>query len=195
MLPLLYIVRHGETDWNVEERLQGQAETDINARGREQAARNGVHLARLIEEPGIFDFVSSPSRRTRNTMERIRNRMGLAPDAYRTDPRLKEVHFGDWQGFTYAELEEREPGVTSKRMVDKWHFLPPGREAESYEVMARRVRSWLGELKRPTICVTHGGVVRAIFHLVGGVPVQQASDLEVPQDRILRVEEGRLEWL
>lgn len=195
VLPPLYIVRHGRTDWNAEERLQGQADTDINAHGRTQADRNGRRLAELVDNPADFDFVASPLRRTCETMQRIRTQMGLPPDDYRTDPRLKEVHFGDWQGFTYVELEAREPGCTEARTRAKWHFLPPGVEAESYEILAGRVSDWLQDITEPTVCVTHGGVMRAVFHIVGGMLADEAAGLHVPQDRILYVEDARLEWL
>ena len=111
MFPLVYFVRHGQTAWNAEYRLQGQADTDMTALGRSQADRNGRRLAELIDNPDDFDFVASPLRRTRETMERVRAAMRLPADGYRTDPRLIEVHFGDWQGFTFAELEAREPGL------------------------------------------------------------------------------------
>jgi len=195
VLPLVYIVRHGETDWNVEERLQGQADTDINERGRVQADRNGRRLAELVPDPSSFDFVASPLRRTRETMERIRLQLGMPPAGFRTDPRLMEVHFGSWQGFTYSELEERSPGCTDERTRNKWRFLPPGPGAENYETMALRIRSWLDEVARPTICVTHGGVIRAIFHWLEEMPGEDAASLEVPQNRILRIQNGRLEWL
>jgi len=65
MYPLVYIARHGQTEWNAEHRLQGQADTDINAFGREQATQNGRQLAQLIRNPADFDFVASPMRRTR----------------------------------------------------------------------------------------------------------------------------------
>lgn len=188
-------MRHGQTDWNVEARLQGQADTDINVQGRAQADRNGQRLRDLVAEPCAFDFVASPLRRTCETMQRIRTRMGLPLDGYHTDPRLKEVHFGDWQGFTYVELEQREPGCTEARTRAKWHFLPPGLEAESYEVLAMRVSAWLQDITEPTICVTHGGVIRTVFYLVGGMSVEEAVELHVPQDRILHVENTRLEWL
>lgn len=195
MTPLIYFVRHGQTPWNAEQRLQGQADIDINAVGREQADRNGRRLAKLIPDPAGFDFVASPMRRTRETMERARAAMGLDPVAYRTDPRLVEVNFGDWQGFTFAELEAHEPGVSSARQLDKWDFVPPGEDAESYEMLTRRIRPWLVEVTQPTVCVTHGGVLRAIFRLVEDLPKNKAAALEIPQDRVLRVENGRLDWL
>ena len=195
MLPLVYIVRHGQTDWNVEGRLQGQADTDINDNGRAQADRNGRRLAEFISEPAAFDFVASPLRRTCETMERVRAGMGLPPKGFRTDPRLREVHFGGWQGYTYVELEARDPGCTEVRAQNKWHFLPPGPSAESYELMSLRIRDWLEEIEQPTVAVTHGGVIRAVFRLLGGVAPEDAAGMNVPQDRILRIDKGKLEWL
>jgi broad specificity phosphatase PhoE len=195
MLPLVYFVRHGQTDWNAEGRLQGQADTDINQRGREQADRNGQVLARLIARPEEFDFVASPMRRTRETMERVRLAMGLDPFAFRTDERLIEIHFGAWQGLTFVELEAREPGSTKVRRRDKWNFRPPGPLGESYEMLRARVTPWLESLAQPTVCVTHGGVIRAVFRVIGQMSDRDAAALNVPQDRVLRLQDGLLDWL
>jgi len=193
--PLIYIVRHGQTDWNAEFRLQGQADTDINALGRAQAERNGRRLAEIIADPGDFDFVASPLRRTRETMERLRTAIGLPAEGYRTDARLMELHFGDWQGRTFAELEVERPGVSAARHRDKWNYLPPGEHAETYEMLAARVRPWMESIARPTVCVTHGGIVRVVFTLLGAMEPAEAAEMNVPQDRILRLRDGALEWL
>ncbi len=195
MFPLVYFVRHGQTDWNVEHRLQGQADIDLNATGRAQATRNGRKLAELIDDPAAFDFVASPLARTRETMELLRVAMGLPPSGYRTDERLVEVHFGDWQGYTLAELDRISPGATAAREADKWNFVPPGTDAESYEMLARRVLPWFEELSRPTVCVTHGGIFRVLFRMVGKKPKKEAAALDIAQDRVLRFEDNRLEWL
>ncbi|MER8863586.1 histidine phosphatase family protein [Mesorhizobium sp. M0751] len=195
MYPLVYIVRHGQTAWNAEARLQGQADTDLNELGREQASRNGRRLAELIDKPDDFDFVASPMRRTRETMERLRAAMKLDPHAYRTEPLLVELSFGDWQGFTFAELEANNPGSTRQRRLDKWNFQPPGEGAESYQMLLERVKPWFDALDRQTVCVTHGGVMRALFRFVLGMPEQDAVSMEVPQDRLLRLDGRRLEWL
>lgn len=192
---LVYFVRHGQTDWNAESRLQGQADTDLNALGRAQASENGRKLAALIPDPPAFDFIASPMKRTRETMERLRAAMGLDPHAYRTDPRLVEVNFGDWQGHTYAELEAVRPGISSERSLDKWDYLPSGEGAESYQMLYERVRPWFVELDGNTVCVTHGGVIRVLFRLVEKLSRQEAAGLDIPQDRLLRLKDGRLEWL
>jgi probable phosphoglycerate mutase len=195
MFPLVYFVRHGQTDWNIEGRLQGQADTDITELGRRQADRNGRMLAELIADPDAFDFVASPMRRTRETMERIRAAMGLPSAEYRTDSRIIEVHFGGWQGHTFVELESRQPGSTTARSKDKWNFVPPGAKGESYQMLMERVRPWFEALARPTVCVTHGGVIRTVFRMVEDTPERQAARLDVPQDRLLRLSDGRLDWL
>src|SRR5690606_11933346 len=126
-----------------------------NDTGRAQACGNGRLLAKLIAAPSAIDFVASPLARTCETMELIRQAMGLPPKGYRTDPRLMEVHFGGWQGQTFAELEAADPGCFARREQDKWHFLPPGAGAESYDQLAGRVKSWLDETTRDTVCVAH----------------------------------------
>lgn len=116
--PAIFFVRHGQTDWNAEGRLQGQADTPLNETGREQAAGNGRKLLQLVKDPAAIDFVASPLSRTRETMEILRAAMGLDPKAYRTEPRLVELHFGDWQGHTYDELELVDPGCSARRDAD-----------------------------------------------------------------------------
>ncbi len=191
----VYIVRHGQTDWNAEFRLQGQADIDLNDLGRRQAAENGRSLARLIAEPQLFDFVASPMARTRHTMELLRGAMELEPAAYRVDERLKELNFGDWQGYTAEELEALHPGSTRERELAKWDFRPAGEGAESYQMLLERVEPVFRALQGPAVCVTHGGVIRALFRLVGAATKEEACALAIPQDRILRWQEGTLEWL
>lgn len=195
---IIYFSRHGETDWNVSQRVQGQMDIDINAHGRTQADRNGDMLKSLIGTADGFDFVASPLRRTRETMERIRTRMGLDPAAYRTDPLLMEVHFGDWQGHMIEEFEAAGvgfPGLLQQRERDKWNFVPPGEQAESYMVLSKRIAQWLDGVHGKTVCVTHGGCIRTLFYLIEGVSGQEAAHLPIPQDKLLKLENNHLEWI
>ena len=75
--PTIYFVRHGQTDWNAEQRFQGQRDIPINANGRQQAAKNGQTLKELLNNPADFDYVSSPLGRACETMEIIRRALDL----------------------------------------------------------------------------------------------------------------------
>jgi probable phosphoglycerate mutase len=195
MAALSYFIRHGQTDWNVTFRLQGQADTDLNAVGCRQADRNGERLAEIQQDIASFRFVASPLKRTRETMERVRAGAGLPPHGYLTDPRLIELSFGDWEGYTMEEIEAHTPGATASRNADKWNFVPPGKSAESYDALMRRFRPFFDELDRPTVCVTHGGIIRVLFRIAVGMEPREAAMLDIPQDRILRWDGERLEWL
>lgn len=192
----MYVIRHGQTDYNRDGRLQGARDIPLNATGRAQAAKNGKALAALPGfKPDDYDWVASPLTRARETMEIVRANAGLDPSAYRTDPLLIEVSFGDWEGFTPDEVEAGVPGSIARREAAKWDFLPPGDRAESYEMMARRVDAFLATVGRPTVCVAHGGIVRALFNRLGGISGDVAALIDVPQDRILKIEDGSIGWI
>ncbi len=190
------MIRHGQTDWNAQIRLQGQKDIPLNDTGRGQASGNGRKLAELLgDAASAYEFVASPLGRTRETMERLRTAMGLAPLAYRTDARLKELSFGDWEGYTLEELEAVAPERVAERELSKWDFIPPGKDAESYEILSWRVGAWLADTTKPTVAVGHGGVIRALFKLCGAMSAEEAALGAIPQDRILKIEDGRIGWL
>src|SRR5438270_11744518 len=95
--PLIFYIRHGETEWNREGRLQGQQDSRLTGRGRDQAASCGRLLRDLLQRearnPDDLDYVASPLGRARASMELVRAALGLSPEAYRTDGRLKELAF------------------------------------------------------------------------------------------------------
>ena len=190
--PVIYFVRHGETDWNAEARLQGQQDIPLNDRGRVQAEEAGRRLRGLVERPEVLDYVASPLARTRETMKRLRETVGLDPTDYRLDGRLVELTFGDWEGLTWKELRRKEPQAAAARMRDKWRYVPPG--GESYAMLAERVRPVLGELTRDTVMVSHGGVARALLMLVCGVASAVAANIDIWQGRILVIDRQRHRW-
>lgn len=192
----IFFIRHGQTDWNAEGRFQGQHDIPLNDRGRAQARQNGLYLAHLLaNNAAAFDYVASPLGRTRETMELLRGAMQLDPSAYSTDERLIELSFGAWEGQTLEELEEGYPDAMKRREGDKWHFQPPGDDAESYEILSWRIAGWLDSVTVPTICVTHGGVIRALLKLTGAATAREAASTDIHQDRIMKLENGRLGWI
>src|SRR5215471_18290248 len=96
--PILYYIRHGETDWNVDGRLQGRHDPDLNAVGRRQAAVCADILRNLLAHDGrspvACGHVASPLQRARQTAEIMRAALGLVPGDYRIDARLAEIAFG-----------------------------------------------------------------------------------------------------
>ena len=193
---LIYLTRHGQTDWNAARRFQGQRDIPLNDVGRAQARANGDTLRGLIGAAQGFDFVCSPLARTRETMEIARGAMGLDPALYRTDDRLKELSFGAWEGMTMPEIEAAtERDVFDARERDKWNFRPPGERVESYADLAERIRPWLESVERPTVAIIHGGVVRTLFRLVGGMSEDEAAHAPDPQDRVLRIRGNTIGWV
>lgn len=193
----LCLIRHGETDWNVEGRLQGQRDVPLNDLGRAQAARNGRALARLLGELGqradAFDWVASPLARARETMEILRREMSLDPADFRVDPVLREVSFGSWEGETLPEVKVRDPRGHAARKADKWRYVPSG--GESYEMLSARIRPWLAGVRRDTVCVAHGGITRVVRGMLERLPTAAIPSEDIPQDRIYLWRDGRGEWI
>ena len=181
--PLLFYVRHGETEWNRAGRLQGQHDSDLTALGQSQAVRSAEILRELWERDGRsvddFDYIASPLGRARATMERVRETLGLAPGDYRTDPRLKELAFGRWEGCAYPELLANEPDVLAERERDKWNFAPPG--GESYAALMARVEAWHATVLRDSVVVAHGGTGRALVALMRVAEPGKACVFDIDQ--------------
>ena len=105
----LYLIRHGETDWNRECRYQGQRDIPLNGTGRRQARRNGGVLKGLLPQIADAQFISSPLSRTIETMEILCTEIGLEPSAYRIEPQLLELHYGHWEGQLASDLPRTDP--------------------------------------------------------------------------------------
>ena len=190
----LYFVRHGETDWNRARRYQGQRDIPINATGRGQAARNGRVLAEVLDGTAAsLDYVSSPLSRARETMEIVRGELGLPPLDYRTDDRLREIHYGHWEGRLWLDLPQTDPEGHAARAADPWNWQPVG--GESYRRLSERVAGWLAEMTNDAVVVSHGGVSKVLRGLVLQLGATEIAGLEVPQDKVLRVTAGSVGWV
>jgi probable phosphoglycerate mutase len=189
----VYFIRHGETDWNAEERYQGQADIALNDRGRAQARRNGEALRALLPRIAEADFVASPMHRARETMAIVRAALGLEPETFRIDERLKEAHYGDWQGTLLADLPRVDAEGIAARSRDPFRWRPKG--GESYEDLMARTVPWLMDVTRDSVVVSHGGVSRVLRGHILGLDVATVPGLEVPQDRVLVLRRDGIDWL
>jgi broad specificity phosphatase PhoE len=151
---LFALIRHMPTVWNAQGRLQGQRDTPLDP--------DAIPNWRLPPELAGFRFLSSPLTRALATAERL----GVAPQI---DPRLTEMTWGEWEGYTLADLKDRFGGTLDELEAQGLDFHTPG--GESPRGVQARVRPLLAEIAasgRPTAAVTHKGVIRPIFALATG---------------------------
>jgi broad specificity phosphatase PhoE len=151
----LLLIRHGETVWNAERRLQGQTDIPLSSTGRSM-----VKGWSIPEEFDQFEWVSSPLQRATETAK-ILGHMPMI------EPALREMSWGQWEGLNWKELQVslgREAMLAHG--ADSLDFRPPG--GESPRDLQTRLRPWLEQLKRPTIAICHKGVLQAIYALASG---------------------------
>lgn len=189
----LYFIRHGETDWNAERRYQGQMDIPLNETGRRQAERNGLALRAHLPRIAEADYVSSPLGRALETMEIVRQTLGLDARSYRVDAQLKELSYGSWEGQLQDDLPRLDPEGLIQRGRDPFRWRPPG--GESYADLLARTVAWLSAIEKDTVIAAHGGISRCVrAHLLELDP-ETIPDLSSPQDRVLVIERGRMAWV
>jgi broad specificity phosphatase PhoE len=190
--PTIFYIRHGETEWNADGRLQGNQDIPLNDLGRKQAAFAGGILADLFACDGRSEsslaFIASPLGRARSTMELVRGTLKLPPGDYAIDDRLREIGYGQWEGSTLAQMQASHPGVFTARQANKWTVPPPG--GESYASVQARVSEWYKQLAADTVAVAHGGTARALMVALGIETPDSAADLIIEQGAVYVFGEG-----
>ena len=185
-MPTIYYIRHGETSWNAEGRLQGAQDIALNELGRRQAAYAGRILAGLLARDGrdkvALPFVASPLGRARATMELVRVALGLPPGGYALDDRLREIGYGVWEGSTLAQAQAADPALYARRQAEKWTASPPG--GESYVDVQLRMTDWYRSVTSDTVTVAHGGTARALMVALGFETPASAADLFIEQGAV-----------
>jgi broad specificity phosphatase PhoE len=187
----ILLLRHGETEWNLQRRYQGQSDSPLTTTGVAQAHAIGRLLGALPEAQSAR-IISSPLGRAQGTAEIIRLHLAAAPEL-RFDDRLRELSLGSWDGLTYSDIAASCPGVFDGDGHYDWYFR--SRDGERYEGFAARVADWLSEpVDAPlTIVVTHGMVSRVLRGLYARLPREAALTLPVPQNKVFRLSDGAIE--
>ena len=180
----IYLVRHGETEWNRDLRIQGWLDSPLTPLGRSQAQRIGRALAGL--ELGPLPTSVSPLGRTRTTAEILASEVALGPATF--DPRLKELSLGSWEGLTFQQLTARFPRLLEGTTPHTWYFQAP--DGESFETARDRVAAWLQEQTGPVLAVAHGMVGRVLRALYLNLDRDQALAYPLPQDVIWHFRNG-----
>jgi len=138
----LYIVRHGETEWNVAGRVQGHGDSPLTARGEAQARTNGALLA---ARGGVGALWVSPLGRTRQTAALLLEQHPHPQPQVTFEAALMERHSGAWEGLTGAEIARRDPGHWAVRKKDMYHHRPPG--GENHVDLEQRIAPLLARLR------------------------------------------------
>lgn len=192
--PQLFFARHGETSWNLERRYQGSKDIPLNETGQGQADSIGPLLVNMLAEnnvdPNAVDWFASPLSRASETMERMRVAFDSDLPEVQYDDRLKEISFGVMEGKLHSEIPLNSGVKAGKRDADYWDFRPP--EGESYQDVADRLSIFGEQLTRTTIIVAHGGILRAVRHMLGDTTAEVAINWPVPQGAIAHFVDGRM---
>lgn len=185
-LPTLWIVRHGETEWNAAGRLQGSLDSPLTELGRAQALAMSALLAAEGLTPRNHTARVSPQGRAMETARLMLGPLGLTA---LPDPRLAEYRLGRHEGLTRDEIDAAHPDIADLPPWD-WYDALPG--AEGLPQLAARLAPALQDIDRPTVIVAHGVVSRVLRCLALGLPLSQGAHLPGGQGVIYRLQDGQV---
>lgn len=158
-------IRHGQTDWNTQTRIQGSTDTPLNQHGREQARR----MARALAGEGLHAVYASDLQRARDTAQALAEQAGLP---LRTDALLRERVFGSFEGLTWAEVEQQHPEASRRWRERDPGFGPPGGEVlrDFYQRAVSAIAAIAARHRGQHIAiVSHGGVLDALYRAAARV--------------------------
>ncbi|MBT9168042.1 MAG: putative phosphoserine phosphatase 2 [Syntrophomonadaceae bacterium] len=186
----LFWIRHGETAWNRELRLQGSSDVELSAKGRRQAA---CLAARFADKPDKI-FTSS-LRRAQTFSEPLASRFGLVPTVL---PELREMSFGLWEGMRYADMNHEMQALFEKWYEDPISTCPPG--GESGASLAQRVQKAVETIMAETaatetaVLITHGGVIRVAVAMLMGMAPAAAACIQIDTGSVTVLEHLSGHW-
>ncbi len=182
---ILFFVRHGQTEWNAVQRMQGRSNSPLTSLGLKQADESGA----LLSQFPIEKLYASPLGRVQQTVSRIREHVPL--DAI-IDDRLKEWHCGEWSGSLYKELRANWPVEYTEWQADRYYVRPPG--GENYPDMIIRARSFLDDVLATSYgvvgVISHGMIGRVMIATLLGLSERGTMALRQANDVVIRVTIG-----
>lgn len=180
MYPDLYLMRHGQTEWNAQGRMQGWLDSPLTDLGKAQARMQ----ARLVAGVKAQRFASTLGR-AQQTAQIV-----FAGHDFTSDPRLIEIGLGDFSGQTYPDLAARHPSLFSDSRLG-WYDHTPG--GEGFDALMARSRAFLADLTGPALIVTHGITLRMIRMIAMGWDMSRFEDLPQYQGAVQVVRAGQHE--
>jgi probable phosphoglycerate mutase len=179
----LLVIRHGRTAWNADGRIQGQQDIPLDEIGRWQADR----LVAALAHENLQAICSSDLQRAAQTAQPLGRHFGMAPVL---DAGLRERSFGDFEGLSFAQIEQRWPEAAARWRRRDPDYQPGG--GESLRVFRQRTLSAVMRLAQVhaggcIVLVTHGGVLDTLYREANGLPFETPRDWEVANAGINRL--------
>jgi len=190
---MIYIVRHGQTAWNLQGRKQGRKDSPLTLKGVEQAKEVSKILNDSIKDYTKFKIVVSPQWRCQQFASIICELAGIDFSACIFEENLREHCFGLWEGKTEEEIEEEFPGFLAKRYIPEnyWSYVVP--MGESYELLYSRIKKVLDKYEgQKVIYICHEMVSKVIRGKTLNLSPEQILPLKHPQDCVYKVQNNTL---
>jgi len=187
-LPKVILVRHGQTEWNVEGRYQGRLNSPLTEKGKEQVKVSALKIAKAVDLKGDFKIYSSPIGRAKESCFIICDELGIAKEDVIFDDRIQEFHYGIFEGKTRVECKEKYPQILADREANKWDYVIEG--GESYVLVTKRLIQWLESIKdeKTVIMVAHEMVNRALRGIYCELDNESMLTLRQANDIVIKLE-------
>ncbi|HIF9376456.1 TPA: histidine phosphatase family protein [Photobacterium damselae] len=175
----LYLLRHGQTQFNAEKRLQGHCNSALTEKGQQQATAVGCSLAKEIEDTSGWVIYSSPLGRAMETATIVAKQLGMDPNDIHQDARLMEYNLGDWEQQEIPQLVQQNPTLLDK---PDWYLTAPN--AETFDQVCTRLAAFLDDSSVPDsiIVVSHGLTGATLRGLYSQMSYPQVWQQDLPQD-------------
>ncbi|AYK18809.1 histidine phosphatase family protein [Aeromonas veronii] len=190
MSRLIYLLRHGQTRFNAEQRLQGRCNSELTDKGEAQAIAMGRRLAAELADPARWTVYASPLGRARQTALLVCEQLGLTADRIVWDDRLMELGMGEWESCQIPALRLAHPELDTGK--GDWYLQAPG--AESFESIQRRAHQWLQDpaiAERP-IVISHGLLGAMLRGVYADLDYKATWSQELPQDAFYKLQDGHI---
>jgi len=187
--PTIYLLRHGQTEWNVEGRYQGQLNSPLTSLGKDQAKHNALKLQKYVNINEV-KFFSSPLGRARETAEIIAKQNGLASSEIIFEEDIQEVNYGIFEGKTKLYCKDVYAKEFAEREANKFTYVLEG--GESYENVFVRLKRWLASVEEEEVIVVvaHEMINRALRGIYCQLSNDEMLTLRQANDVLIKLENG-----
>ncbi|MBM5100089.1 histidine phosphatase family protein [Vibrio parahaemolyticus] len=184
----IFVLRHGETEFNADKKLQGHCNSSLTSKGCDQARRVGTTLKQYVENRP-FRVYSSTLGRALQTSQIVCEELNYSYENLNKEPRLKEFSLGEWEQRTIPSLEQEIPNLLAQ---NDWYLQAPN--CETYESVRERLSSWLIDVAHDEdiVVVSHGLTGIVLRGLLLGMDYTQVWQQDLPQDAFFIIEDGRI---